>query len=201
MRSRSLLRVVVCFTVLAVMASSLGMAQTRRHDLSLSYGWGTVDQIADVLEDLVLIVISLGTFYKDDMTFGGAPFLTYHYSRNSKFGFGLAVGGYRSKGTLTSNITDEPVGPFKETNTVLAAEIDLHWILKKGFQLYSGAGFGARFRKGTYTSLSETETYSKVLPTFHLNALGFRFGGKVGFFAELGVGYKGMVNVGLNAQF
>lgn len=187
--------------LMTVAVSSLGLAQTRRHDVSLSYGLVTIDQMADVLEDVLLIVITLGSFYKSEMDFTGAPFLTYHFSRNSRFGFGAAVGGYQSKGTLLNNITEEPVGPFKETNIVGALEIDYRWIMKKGFQLYSGAGFGARFRKGTYTDGDETETYTKTLPTFHLNALGLRFGGKVGFFAEFGAGYKGVINLGLSAQF
>lgn len=194
-------RHITCFVVAALMISTLGLAQTRRHDVSLSYGLVTIDQMADVLEDVLLIVITLGSFYKDDMTFTGAPFLTYHYSGNSRFGFGPAVGGYQSKGTLFNNITEEAVGPFKETNIVAALEFDYRWIMKKSFQLYSGAGIGARFRKGTYTSLDETETYTKTLPTFHINALGFRFGGKVGFFGELGAGYKGVINLGLSAQF
>lgn len=90
---------------------------------------------------------------------------------------------------------------FKETNYIGVLEVDYNWVMKKGFQLYSGAGFGVRVRKGTYNDQDSTETVSKALPTFHVNLLGFRIGRKVGIFGEGGFAYKGMFCAGLNAQF
>jgi len=198
---KRILKPVLTFVLIVCLASQMGFAQSRRHDLSLGYGVGTLDQVSDIIENIMLITITLGTFAKTEMKYSGAPFLTYHYSRNSRFGIGLAVGGYQSTGVLQNNITEEPAGDFKETNYVGALEIDYHWIMKKGFQLYSGLGAGLRLRKGTYTSGADTDTSSKALPTFHINALGFRIGGKVGLFGEIGAGYKGFLCFGLNAQF
>ena len=133
--------------------------------------------------------------------YSGVPFLTYHHSANSRFGFGGAIGGYTSRGDLILQSSDLLVGDFKETNTIAAAEIDYHWIMRRGFQVYSGAGFGVRIRKGRYTDETGTESFSKALPTFHLNVIGVRFGQNIGFFAEFGYGYKGMLSAGINAQF
>jgi hypothetical protein len=137
------------------------------------------------------------------MTFTGVPFLTYHYSPRGRFGLGFAVGTYASKGDLAIAGTTD--GTFKETNYIGAFEVDYHWVLRRSFQLYSGAGVGVRLRKGSYTApgtlQSSTEANSKALPTFHLNLLGFRIGRSVGFFGELGAGYKGVFSGGLNAQF
>lgn len=193
------LRSVVIFTLIAAFVSTAGFGQTRKHDLSLSYGVGSGDQLMDIFTDIMTIVITLGTFSKDNMESTGVPFLTYHYSRNSKFGFGFAIGGYQSRGDL--KLLGDIVGDFKETNTIGALEIDYHWVMKKAFQLYSGAGFGVRVRKGTYNNQDSTETVSTALPTFHVNLLGFRIGRNVGIFAELGAGYKGIFCGGLNAQF
>jgi hypothetical protein len=199
MFSKRILRSAIIFTLIAVFVSTAGFGQTRKHDFSLSYGVGSVDQIVDIWSDILTIVISLGTFSKDNMQYTGIPFLTYHYSRNSKFGFGFAVGGYRSTGDL--QVLNETVGTYKETNYIGALEIDYHWVMKKGFQLYSGAGFGVRIRKGIYNDLDSTDTVSKALPTFHVNLLGFRIGKNIGIFGELGAGYKGIFCGGLNAQF
>ena len=73
--------------------------------------------------------------------------------------------------------------------------------MRPGFQLYSGAGFGVRLRHGTYIEGEETDTLNKALPTFHINALGLRFGRNIAFFVEIGAGYKGVLNAGLSAQF
>jgi hypothetical protein len=98
-------------------------------------------------------------------------------------------------------VEDAIVGDFREKNYVGAVELDYHWVMRPGFQLYSGAGFGVKVRSGTYTDGSETVTETKALPAFHLNAIGLRVGKKVGLFAELGIGYKGILAIGVNGQF
>ena len=198
MNAQHLCRSVFVFVLIAVFASSAAVAQTRHHDLSASYGIVTLDQITDILTDVLTIVLTFGTFGKTNTEYTGAPFLTYHYSAGGRFGVGLAAGWYRSKGDLVAGGATS--GTFLENNFIGALEIDYHWLMKKGIQLYSGAGVGARVRRGTY-NLETTEVKTQVLPTLHLNVLGIRVGGPVGFFAELGAGYKGIVNVGLNAQF
>jgi len=195
---KRMLRPLVVLTLAALFLTSGGFGQTRRHDLSLSYGVLSIDQLADVLSDVLTVVVTFGTFDKTDGTYTGVPFLTYHYSANSRFGFGGAIGGYSSSGVL--QVLGEDTGTFKERNYIGAVELDYHWIMREGFQVYSGAGFGVRYRRGTYVA-AETDTVNKLLPTFHLNAIGVRFGRKVAFFLEAGAGYKGGLLAGLSAQF
>jgi hypothetical protein len=198
-----ILRPVIVLTVLALLLQAGGFGQTpvRTHDASFQFGVLSIDQLLDIFGDVLLVVITLGNYAKDNPMYSGVPFLTYHYSANSRFGFGGAIGGYSSWGDLVDRSSDLLVGDFKETNYIAAAELDYHWIMRRGFQVYSGAGFGVRIRKGRYTDESGTESFSKALPTFHINAIGVRFGQKIGFFAEFGYGYKGMLSAGINAQF
>lgn len=196
---KRMLRSAIVFTLIAAFVSTAGFAQTRTHDISLSYGLLSSDQLTDIFTDIMTIVVSLGTFSKNNVKYTGVPFLTYHYSYNSSFGFGFAVGGYNSRGDL--RVGETTVGDFKERNYVGALELDYHWVMRKGFQLYSGAGFGVRYRRGTYTDTESSDTVNKVLPTFHVNLIGIRVGGKVGFFGELGAGYKSVISAGVNAQF
>jgi hypothetical protein len=195
---KRILRPVMILTLAAFVLTTAGFGQTRTHDISLGYGVLSIDQFADILTQIVTIVITLGTFNKTDAKYTGVPFLTYHHSANSRFGFGAAVGGYSSSGVL--QVAGSDVGTYEEKNYVGAVELDYHWVMRPGFQVYSGAGFGVRYRRGTYAA-TDTDTYNKLLPTFHVNALGVRFGRKVGFFAEFGAGYKGILSAGLNAQF
>jgi hypothetical protein len=195
---KRILKPVIILTLAAFVLSTAGFGQTRRHDLSVAYGVLSIDQLTGILTDIVTIVITLGTFSKNNVNYTGVPFLTYHYSANSRFGFGAAVGGYSASGDLRTG--DTTVGSFKERNYAGAVELDYHWIMRPGLQVYSGAGFGVRYRRGTYTT-TDTDRYNKLLPTFHLNVIGVRIGKKVGFFGELGAGYKGLLSAGLNAQF
>jgi len=192
------LRPAAAVIVAALVLATAGFGQTRRHDLSLSYGVLSIDQMADILQDVVTVVLTLGSFNKTGVKYTGVPFLTYHYSANSRFGFGFAVGSYNVSGTLQSGGTD--AGTFKERNTIGAVELDYRWVMRPGFQLYSGAGFGVRYRHGAYQA-GESDTVNKLLPTFHINAIGVRFGRAVGVFFEAGAGYKGVLSAGINGQF
>lgn len=192
------LRPLLAMVLATFLFSTAGFGQTRRHDISLSFGVLSIDQMADILTDVVTVVLTLGSFEKTDAKYSVVPFLTYHYSANSRFGFGGAIGTCSSSGTL--RILGEDAGTYKERSTVVAVELDYRWIMREGFQLYSGAGFGVRYRHGAYQT-EESDTVNKVLPTFHINALGVRIGKKVGFFAELGAGYKGVLSAGINGQF
>jgi hypothetical protein len=192
---------VIILTLFTVLFSTAGFGQTRRNDLSLQFGVLSNDQVTDIFGDTGLIVIPLGSYNKRDMTFSGVPFLTYHYSANDRFGFGGAIGYYSASGALVASGDDVVVGDFREKSYIGAVELDYHWIMKPGFQLYSGAGFGVKVRHGSYVDGTDTDTETKALPAFHLNAIGLRLGKKVGFFAELGIGYKGILAFGLNGQF
>jgi hypothetical protein len=201
--TKRLMKPVIAATLVAILLSftAASFAQERRHDLSVQFGVLSPDQLIDVFGNLGILIITLGNFYKDNMQFSGIPVLTYHYSANSRFGFGGAFGYYGSWGDLVIEGGDVVVGDFHERNYTLAAELDYHWVMRPGLQVYSGAGFGLRIRRGRYTDADETVTRTWALPTFNITALGVRFGRKIGFFAEAGAGYKGMLSVGINGQF
>ena len=74
----------------------------------------------------------------------------------------------------------------------LAIESDYRYISKNSFQMYSGLGLGLLITNGE-------EDFSPI--TFNITALGFRVGRTIAAFAELGFGYKGIVNIGASYQF
>jgi hypothetical protein len=200
MTLKRILRPVVILLAAAFLwpGASFGQIPIRTHDVSLQFGLLSVDQTADIVNDLLTVVLSIGTFAKRDPKFTGVPFLTYHYSANSRFGFGGAIGGFSSSGVLEADGIES--GTFRERNYVAAAELDYHWIMREALQVYSGAGFGVRYRHGNYQT-TESDTVNKFLPAFHISVLGVRLGRTFGFFGELGVGYKGILVVGFNGQF
>ena len=74
--------------------------------------------------------------------------------------------------------------------------------------MYSGLGAGYAFGKTTFKlgdalEFKNTNNDNSKINyfTFHVTALGFRVGKKLAAFAELGVGYKGIINGGLSYQF
>jgi hypothetical protein len=188
---------IVVFITIMIMFTSLGYShQVRENSLSFSCGLVTLDQVSSLLTDILTVVVTTGTYTKEYTQYSPAMFLTYHNSSKGRFEFGGTVGRYVSKGNLTASGGKE--WTFKESSTIVAVEADYKWITKNSFQLYSGLGFGARFRYGTYGVDKPT---NKIFPAFHVNLLGFRLGGQFGIFGDIGVGYKGVFNMGINYQF
>ena len=196
----SKLKAAACLSLAVLALAPQGMAQTPRHEVGLSFGIITTDQMIDLMEDITTIVITLGTYAKQDYEFGGAAFLTYRYALKERLSLGFALGTYTTRGNLA--LLGETQGTFKESNYVGAAEITYRWVLSRGFQLYSGLGLGGIIKKGLYAvSGSPDETTSRFRPTFHVNLLGIRLGKALGFFGEIGAGYKGVINLGLSGRF
>src|SRR5512137_1265160 len=131
----------------ALLFSPAVFAQQRVNDLSFQYGFLSIDQANDIFKKgPVSVVTSLGNFYKEDVKYSGVPFLTYHFSANSRFGFGGAIGYYSLRGNLVAEGGGADAGAFRERDYIAAAELDYHWIMRPGLQVYSGAGFGLRVR-------------------------------------------------------
>ncbi len=201
MAARFSMKVFVTVIAALLVVSTAGSAQIPRHELALSVGIVTFDQIFDFAENLTITVGTLGLYQKENLEYSSVPFLTYRYTPKGRFGFGAAVGRFTTKGNLTS-AWGSTNGTFRETNVICAAEIAYRWIMRRGFQLYSGLGAGVNFERCTNSfEGSPDDITSRLLPTFHLNAVGFRLGESLALFLELGAGYKGIVNIGLSGRF
>ncbi len=201
MITRRLIKLAAVITAVTLSTALPGMAQASRRDISLSYGIITLDQMLDVWVDVLTAVITLGTYTKQYNDFSGAPFLSYRYAPPGRIALGLALGTFNSGGDLF--FSDTKRGEFRETSYIGAAEISFRWIMARSFQLYSGLGAGANFKEGRYTTTDDNraDKTSSTRFTFHLNLIGFRVGRNIGFFGELGVGYKGIFSIGLNGRF
>lgn len=193
-------RAAFALAVAVLFLASFGAGRTPRHEISLSYGIITWDQIVDVMENVAIAVLTLGSYNKSNDTFGGAPFLTYRYSPKGRLSAGIALGTYATRGDLL--LGGQVEGTFRESNFVAAGEITYRWIMGRSLQLYSGLGAGLTFKSGTYSVAGSTdETSSRLRPTFHLNVIGFRLGKNFGFFGELGAGCKGIISLGVSSRF
>jgi hypothetical protein len=201
MSGRRMIRTMMAVGAVALVLTSAGLGQTRRHDLAVQFGVVSSDQVIDILKDPAAVVIPPGVYSKVGQTFSAVPFLTYRRWVSDWLAFGVAAGYFGSSGALVPEGGEVVVGEFREKNYVAAIEIEVRWLTRRTLTLYSGAGFGVKVRRGTYEPGDGAEVFTKALPTFHLKAIGLRAGGRVGFFAEAGYGYKGVLAAGLDVRF
>ncbi len=177
-------------------------AQTKSSsDLSLSIGQGTSQEFLSTFEDIIDKFVGGTITYGDRQTIPG---ITIRYSKAIKDRWLLGgVFGYQtqSKDVFVSGTKSGKI----ETNLyTVALESDYRYISKPSFRLYSGLGLGYTFGKNNYDGNNSSISLNRKSQNyfnFQATALGFRFGEQLGIFAELGFGYKGVLNAGLSYQF
>lgn len=189
--------------VVLIIVAALAMpakAQFEKHEISASYGMVTVDQIADIFAQVLVVVLTLGNFEMDNQDYSGAWFLTYKYGVSYRLDLGLTAGLDRVKGNLLWD--DELQGTFRQGHYTTAAEMTYRWVKKDLFTLYSGLGLGYTFTSIITDPIAgESEKTNSGHATGQMNLLGLRIGKKFGVFTEFGFGYKGIINLGASYKF
>ena len=86
--------------------------------------------------------------------------------------------------------------------------MELYYIyyFRKRLEIYTLAGFGPAFISTDYTYPNGNPSAANTSPKEdHIRAqytpIGVRYGGRLGGFVELGLGYKGVINGGISYKF
>lgn len=178
-------------------------SQDKPNQFSLGYGVLTIDEELSIIEDVISSVISVGTYTTNNIQMSGAVILTYNYALSKV----VHIGGAVAYENITEDVYINPgtgrtkTGELKRDFYTLAAEAKFSYIHANIFQMYSGVGVGATMNTDKYNqndgkSNSETKGHFN----FQLNLVGLRIGNAVAGYAELGYGYKGIVNFGLSVR-
>lgn len=181
-------------------------------DISLGYGFASSNEIGLAVADFYT---SFGTLVVGNIFGNTQGYARINYKNTGPLGFSfkivpynkLTIGGYLSYENIDSDLKffGEVSGSQKFSFYTTALEFDYRYISKEKFQMYFTLGGGTTFWHEKYVStnpnsdLTDSEFHEPYL-NLHVNLLGFRFGKTVGIFTEFGLGYKGLINVGLSFQ-
>ena len=179
--------------LLACQANLLyGQAQTGQSEVGLSRGSGSVFQI----------VSTIGASLAQDappMSTAGNGYYRYYVSHSVSVGVSGGIEQLRETGNYGYNVTC-----FSLTPELTWSYLDRSRS-KKGInaKLYGTAALGASYihEKGTNGDNSVEYKNEGFLPIFQLTPIGIRVGRSFGVFGELGFGYKGVFNFGVNMRF
>jgi len=197
---------IILILIMAIMLSkSYGqvVSPTHHNEIAGSYGILTSNQIINVFKDVFSVIFSFGNFDKQNIEYSGGWFLTYKYLPKNNFLINASVGLDMCKGDL---IGDDQVkyGEFKTTYTSAIVGFDYRYLNQELIQLYSGLDLGVTLCRssGTQSDSGITDSmWDGSYLNFQINLLGVRVGRSLAGFAELGYGYKGMINGGVSLQF
>lgn len=117
-------------------------------------------------------------------------------------GLALGISGSFQPLSGTSNLV-LPSTPFNFTgsNTTVAADLTWLYSSREWYQSYGGIGGGVSFmhEHDIYTDHTVRDINTQTF-AFQFTLLGIRVGRSLGAYAELGLGYKGLINAGISWQ-
>ena len=138
----------------------------------------------------------------------GAPFATLRYFLYNRLAFGLACGTNSEKGHYADRLVPTRImSTYTQTINFVTLEAYYVYKFRKFLEIYTSFGIGPGFTTITTTTVSTNtspETVSVLKDTglkLHYIPVGIRFGGRLCFFAESGIGYKGLVDGGVAFKF
>ena len=192
--------------VAAMMATVSTNAQNEdlRHELSLSYGIGSITQLGDGIGEGLAMAVFSDTENDDGFILGPISLEYFYHFNNPR----LALGGFVSYSKWDSEImkrggNGNKVGERKRNYWAVMPGIKWYWVNKNSFGLYSKGAAGLAFLNFTEKSFDNNSSSDdhKSYFMFQLSFIGAEFGGKVRGFAEAGVGEQGFLLAGLRYKF
>ena len=182
---------------------SSGMNENLRHELSLSYGLGSIAQFGEGLGEGLSLIFS-DTEYDDGFILGPISAEYYYHFNNPR----LAIGGIVSYSKWDSDIlkksgNQEKVGERNRSYWSVMPAIKWYWVNKNAFGLYSKGAAGPAFLSSTEkdfaTGKSTDDNSTHFL--FQLSFIGAEFGKQLRGFAEAGIGEQGFLLAGIRYKF
>lgn len=165
------------------------------HDISLSYGFLTMNDITDVMKGL--FEYSLADVPMEGSMRTGSMNLGYTYRLTPS----LTVGGLFGYSGNARNIEGTASRVFTSYYSLMP-QVRLEWYRKKAWTLYSRLALGvviANVTQQTGTAIDTSLTAAAF--TFQVSPIGVELGRTVAAFAEAGFGATGVLTIGVRARF
>lgn len=134
----------------------------------------------------------------------GATGVSVRYFRYSVLAFGLSGCILTEKGQ-TEDVFNKPAIKSTYTQRIVTIALEIYYVygFRKYFEAYTFLGAGPAFAeittdinaKGSAKAYTTQQSTNSIKMQY--TPIGVRVGGRIGGFAELGFGYKGLINLGI----
>ena len=199
MKTRLLMIAVAIMTAMNVNAQN----ENLRHEVSLSYGLGSIAQFGEGLGEGLVGALLSNTEYDDGFILGPISAEYFYHFNNPR----LALGGFVSYCKWDSDIekkkSNEKVGERNRNFWSVMPAIKWYWINKNHFGLYSKGAAGVAFlsnkEKDFINNTTKDDNSTHFL--YQVSFIGVEFGSKFRGFAEGGFGEQGFLLAGIRYKF
>ena len=179
--------------------------ENLHHELSLSYGLGSIAQLGDGIGEGIALIFS-DKEYDDGFILGPITAEYFYHFNNPR----LAIGGSVSYSKWDSDVlirnSHEKVGETKRNFFSIMPSFKCYWVNKNHFGLYSKVAAGVGFLTNKSKNIEENKVVkeneeSGTYFMFQASFIGAEFGSKFRGFVELGVGDQGFALAGIRYKF
>lgn len=194
MKKRLLLSIFasLCF-ILASQAQEKGSS-----DLSVNIGFATSTELSNLFTDILVSGLTGNQIKTGDIKAGPTFGVTYRYAIANRWM--VQADGFYQKMSQDIYVNNTKEGKANYTYITVGLGTDYRYISNNFFQMYSGVAVGYT-SENIKNSGAQNSADGDGFINYQVNALGFRVGKKFAAFAELGFGYKGIINTGVSYQF
>lgn len=199
MKKRILMFAVALMTAMNVNAQN----EDLHHELSLSYGFGSIAQLGDGIGEGIALAFTSNKEFDDGSILGPISLEYFYHFNNPR----LAVGGLFTYSKWNSDVlvrkSHEKVGERKRNFFSVMPAFKFYWINKNHFGLYSKLAAGIGFLKCTDKDFEtqEKKDNNGSYFMFQLSFAGVEYGSKLRGFAEAGFGDQGFLQAGVRYKF
>ena len=194
MRKKLLVAIFISFSFL----SALHAQEKGTSDISANIGFGTSTEISNLFVDVLTGGFTGGQISTSEIKAGPTFGLTYRYAVVNRWMVHADV--FYQKMTSDVYVSGVKNGELDYSYVTVGIGTDYRYISRNIFQMYSGVAV-AYTSENVKSSGSYNSPDTNGFVNYQFNVLGFRVGKKFAGFAELGYGYKGIINAGVSYQF
>ncbi|HPV87911.1 MAG TPA: hypothetical protein PKU85_01685 [Bacteroidales bacterium] len=204
------------FTAIAIMFTSVQMLPAQqdhydyitytRHEIFLQYGAPTFQELSTRIRHETSVAKDGKIYVPERFAYTGVAALGYKYYTSPYMSFGGYLGISAAMMEMAGKDTGKVV--FKSRVLSLTGLITAHWIYYRTGLWEISAHAAAGITKWTDDQemiISSSRDISRDTVkwrfAYHLSPLHIRWGGTFGLFADLGLGYKGIFNMGFSVKF
>lgn len=167
----------------------------QKQTIYAGYGIGTHNEIIDAFTDITVASLTLSnTDFKDH---SGTFFVGYRYQIKERMELG-GVLAYEHASSTTSQ--DGQSYDLNQHNYAIMADFRYNYTKSEKLKLFSEVSAGVSILQNKVSGAME-DTDSNVDLGFHIDAFGISYGRTIAPFLAIGYGYKGLVNLGVQARF
>ncbi|AYN03773.1 outer membrane beta-barrel protein [Flavobacterium sp. 140616W15] len=167
-------------------------------DLSVNIGFATSTELSNLFTDILVSGLTGNQIKTGDIKAGPTLGITYRYAIANRWM--VQADGFYQKMSQDIYVNNTKEGKANYTYITVGLGTDYRYISTNFFQMYSGVAVGYT-SENIKNSGAQNSANGDGFINYQVNALGFRVGKKFAAFAELGFGYKGIVNTGVSYQF